>query len=81
MIHEPKRALTNPLTANPSIKDAAKSNKKALITNINNPSVRMVIGSVNKTKIGFTNIFSKPITSAVTTATNNPSTVIPWNNM
>jgi hypothetical protein len=37
---------------------------KALITSRNNPKVNTVTGRVNKTRIGFTNIFSNPSTIA-----------------
>ena len=36
----------------------------AFITNRNNPKVKIVTGSVNKTNIGFTNIFNSPKTIA-----------------
>jgi hypothetical protein len=36
----------------------------AFITNRNNPNVKIVTGSVNKIKIGFTNIFNSPKTMA-----------------
>ena len=44
------------------------------MTNKNNPNVKIVTGSVNKTKIGFTNKFNNPRTIATITADLNPST-------
>jgi len=38
--------------------------KMALITNRNKPKVNTVTGSVNRTRIGFTNIFNNPKTTA-----------------
>ena len=41
---------------------------KPLMTNKNNPSVKKVIGKVNKTKIGLIKILSKPKTMATKSA-------------
>lgn len=49
----------------------------ALMTNRNNPKLKIVIGKVNKIKSGFINIFSKPRTIATDTAVKNPSILIP----
>jgi len=38
--------------------------KMALITNRNKPKVNTVTGRVNRTRIGFTNIFNNPKTTA-----------------
>ncbi len=46
-------AHQNDFTVNPSINLSMISNIHALITRINNPSVRTVNGSVKKTMIGF----------------------------
>lgn len=51
----------------------------ALITNKNKPKVTMVAGKVRKINNGLTNIFSKAITAATTTAAKNPVTATPGN--
>lgn len=51
---------------------------QALITNKNNPKVKIVIGSVNKTKIGFTKKLSKAKTIATDNAVVNSSTITPF---
>jgi len=48
-----KRAVQNPETLNPSIQLFASKIIAALITNKNNPSVKIVTGKVRMTKIGF----------------------------
>ena len=45
-IKEPKSALQNPSTLNPGAIHPASINNNALITNVNNPSVRKFIGNV-----------------------------------
>ncbi len=49
---------------NPVIKESAKSNIKAFIISKNRPKVIIVIGSVNKTNIGFTKRFKMDKTTA-----------------
>lgn len=49
----------------------------AFITNIKRPSVMMVAGNENKTKIGFKKTFSSPKTIATNTEVVNDATVIP----
>lgn len=49
----------------------------ALITNKNKPKEKIVIGSVNKIKIGFMKILSKPRTIATQNAVKKPSISIP----
>lgn len=49
----------------------------ALITSKNNPKVKIVAGSVNKTKSGFTKILSNPNTKATSNADPQPSTLTP----
>lgn len=46
------------ITSNPSISLSANNINNAFITNKNRPSVNIVIGKVNITKIGFTNRLS-----------------------
>lgn len=50
---------------------------RALMTNKNNPKVRMVIGMVRITKIGFTIKRNKEITIATMIAETKPSTTTP----
>jgi hypothetical protein len=66
--NDPISAVTKPATAKPSTNDAANINRSALITKRNNPSVRIVTGSVKITNNGFTKILSNPSTNATTTA-------------
>ncbi len=54
----------NPSTENPETNQSARSMMMALITNRNKPNVRIVTGSVNKTKIGFTIKFKMEMASA-----------------
>ncbi len=53
-------AHQKPLISNPSTSLSISSNIPALITRINNPSVRMVSGSVMSKMRGLINIFIKP---------------------
>ena len=50
----------------------------ALMTNKNKPSVKMVTGKVNKTKMGFTKKLSSPKTMATVRAVVNSSTMTPF---
>ena len=77
---EPIRAAPKPETAKPSKKDAVNQNSTALITKINKPRERSVIGKVRKTSIGRTNTFNKPSIKAATIAEYKPSTVTPGSN-
>jgi len=49
----------------------------AFITNKNNPKVKIVIGNVNKTRMGFTKKLSKAKTMATDKAVVNSSTFMP----
>jgi hypothetical protein len=51
-------------TLNPSTKLLHNKIINALMTNKNNPKVKIVIGSVNKIKTGLTNRFNNPKTMA-----------------
>lgn len=51
---------------------------QALITKRNSPKVKIVIGKVNKTIIGFTKKLSKAKTTATNKAVVNSSTIIPF---
>ncbi len=67
----------NPFTKNPgTITDASKI-IKAFNTKINRPNVIIVIGNVNKTRIGFNMVFSIPRTIARTKTVIALSTTIP----
>lgn len=65
-ISEPAKALQNVSTLKPSINVAENQNNVALITNMNSPRDRMVIGRVKMNRIGRTNKLSNPrITAAM----------------
>lgn len=53
----------------------------ALITNKNKPSVKIVTGKVNNTKIGFTKKFNNPKTIATVRAVVNSSITTPFINL
>lgn len=57
---EPRSAVQNDETENPSMKLAAKRKSAALITNVNNPSVTMVIGKVKINSTGRTKKLRTP---------------------
>jgi hypothetical protein len=57
-------ALQKPDTEKPAKSLSAKIIIIALITNRNMPNVNMVTGNVNKTMIGFTNMFNTESTNA-----------------
>lgn len=72
-----RRAVINPLTKKPGIRKEASSTNSALITNINSPKVRMVIGSVSKIRSGLTNEFRIPKTTATSTTVTQLLTTTP----
>lgn len=76
-ISDPTSAGQKPVTVKPSINDAANRNKEALITKINKPTVRTVIGKVRISRIGRTKRFSRPIITAAMRAVYSPSILIP----
>jgi len=57
-------AIRKPLTANPGTIELASIIMSALITIVNNPSVRILIGSVRRTINGLIKTFKKAITIA-----------------
>jgi len=59
-----KRAASIVPITKPGTKYAAKYKRPTFITNENRPNVIRVMGNVSITNIGFTNIFSTPITMA-----------------
>ncbi len=70
-------AHQNPATANPGTIEETKITRIALITNVNNPKVRIVIGKVKSIKIGFRTALAIPKRTLTTIAVQNVSTVIP----
>lgn len=64
-------------TSNPLIKWSHNKIMDAFITNKNNPKVKIVIGNVNKTRMGFTKKLSKAKTMATDKAVVNSSTFMP----
>lgn len=68
------KAVQNESTPNPPT--ILEHNKiiNALMTNKNNPKLRMVTGKVSITKIGLINILSKPKTMATNKAVVKPAT-------
>lgn len=62
------RAHQNPSTLKPGTKFAARRITTALITNVNNPKVKIVIGSVRIRRMGFMNALITPKTTAATRA-------------
>lgn len=58
------KAVKKESTLKPPTIFAHNKIKIALITNKNNPKVKMVTGSVKRTSIGLTNTFSSPKTMA-----------------
>lgn len=63
-----RRAHQNPSTLNPGTRFAAKRIINALITNVNKPKVKMLIGSVRIRRIGFKTALIIPSTTATTSA-------------
>lgn len=70
-------AVQKLLTSNPLITLALSMINKALITNVNRPKVRMLIGSVRRIKIGFKIALAKPIKRASHKAVQKPATDAP----
>lgn len=74
---EPKSAALKSATANPGTIFATSQNKNPFIIKVNNPKVRMLIGSVKSINIGFIKILTRPITKAAHNAAINPAKLIP----
>lgn len=70
-------AETNPLTAKPGTKLLARIIRKALITKVKRPKVKIVKGRVKKISIGFRIAFIIPRTTATTIAVKKLSTDTP----
>ncbi len=73
----PQNAPQNPLTSNPFTIDDANQNMSALITNVNNPSVRIFTGNVRMRINGRINAFTIPSTITVIIAEYQPPSLIP----
>ncbi len=70
-------AQSIPSTINPGTKVATITTIKALITKLNNPKVRILIGNVKNTTNGFMNVLTTARTIATTNAVTKPSTFTP----
>ena len=71
------KAYQKPSTRKPLIKKSQINIIKALITNKNNPNVKMVTGKVRIMSRGLINKLSKISTAATTIAVKNPDTYMP----
>jgi len=67
-ITAPPKADINPIISNPSTKEETNHKSKALITNVNKPSVKILIGKVISIKTGLINALIKPNMIALTIA-------------
>ncbi len=76
-INDPSIATQKLETLNPSMNEAANINNAPFITNINNPRVTIVIGSVSTTNIGLTIKFNAPSITAEIIAGYIPDTSMP----
>ena len=70
-------AVKKPSTEKPLITDAASKISKALITKVNKPRVRMLIGNVIKIKIGLTKTLIMPKNRASQKAVQKPAMITP----
>ena len=70
-------AIQKPPTEKPSITDDASKISKALMTKVNKPKVKMLIGRVIKIKIGLTKTLIIPKNKASHKAAQNPATTTP----
>lgn len=74
---DPTIAVPNPSIVNPVTSELASKNKNALMTKINNPSDRIVIGKVNITNTGLISRFTNEITATARRAAGKLATCIP----
>ena len=74
---EPNNALKNPSTSNPGAIHPANINISALITKLNKPNVKKLIGKVIICKNGLINVLISAITIQTNIALIKFSTVIP----
>lgn len=75
--NDPQNAAQKPVTAKPGTILATSKNISALITKVNKPKVRMLIGKVKIINTGLIKIFTRPIASADHMAAANPEKLIP----
>jgi hypothetical protein len=73
----PKIADHQLLTSNPDSTAAAILITAPLITNVNSPKVKRLIGNVKKIRTGQINVFTRPIAKAAKTAAQKPLTLNP----
>lgn len=66
-------------TLNPGTSLLTNNTNTALMTNVNSPSVKMVIGNVRITRIGLRMVLTSPKITATTTAVRKFSTFTPGN--
>jgi len=76
-INAPQNAGQNPSTTKPRKILPTNQKSKALITNVNRPKVKMLIGNVKNIKIGLIIALTKPKTKAASNADPQPATEIP----
>ncbi len=70
-------AIQKPSTEKPLMTEAANKISKALITKVNSPKVRILIGKVIKIKIGLSDMLTMPKNNASQSAVQKPATVTP----
>lgn len=70
-------AGAKPAIVKPSTIAATPKSSRAFMTNVNNPRVRMLIGKVRMTRIGFTTALAIPKSRATIKAVVNESTLKP----
>ena len=73
----PQNAAPNPFKKNPGTSLLVIMSKSALITKVNSPSVRILIGNVRMISIGFTNSDNNPHTMEITISGCQPAIVNP----
>ena len=76
-ITAPQNALQNPSISTPGTKYATNMNKRALITRMNSPRVKILIGKVRKINTGFITMFTKAIAAEAINAVKKLEIVIP----
>jgi hypothetical protein len=74
---EPTSALQKFTTMNPEMRFPAINRSIALIINVNNPNVRMLIGRVKRRRTGLINVFIRPIIMEATRAVVKSFTSMP----
>lgn len=65
---EPIKALPNPSTVNPGVIFPASISNPAFMIKVNNPRVKILMGSVKKSNTGLIHVFISPITMLATNA-------------